>query len=234
MAVHRIDADRLRSIHLFKEVSDQHLPRLLKSASLRHVPARAILFREGERPTIFYTLIDGSVELFSEHHERRCTISVIHSSKPCLLTSIVNYRNPMSARTLERSHLLLVPAKVIHELIETDLGFACAATHELAGDCDEVIEDFKNHRLRKTIERLAHWMLRSEAKSGGTGRFSIPYDKRTLASYLGMAPENLSRNLAALASTGVVVRGRRVTLKDRAALAAAAGSAGLDMMAPTQ
>lgn len=223
MAVRRIDAEQLRSVRLFKEVNDRHFPRLLKSASLRHVPARTVLFREGERPTVFYTLIDGSVELFSETHERRCTISVIHSIKPCLLTSIVNDRNPMSARTLERSQLLLVPAKVIHALIETDLGFACAATHELAGDCEDVVEDFKNHRLRKTMERLAHWMLRSDAIGGGTGRFAIPYDKRALASHLGMAPENLSRTLAALASAGVIVRGRHVTLKDRSALAAAAG-----------
>jgi hypothetical protein len=39
-----------------------------------------------------------------------------------------------------------------------------------------------------------------------------------------MAPAKLSRNLATLAPAGVIVRGRRVTLNDRAALAARAGS----------
>jgi transcription initiation factor TFIID subunit TAF12 len=38
-----------------------------------------------------------------------------------------------------------------------------------------------------------------------------------------MAPENLSRNLSALAPAGLVVRGRRVTLNNRSALAAKAG-----------
>jgi transcription initiation factor TFIID subunit TAF12 len=38
-----------------------------------------------------------------------------------------------------------------------------------------------------------------------------------------MAPEHLSRNIAALAPAGLVVRGRRVTLNNRPALAAAAG-----------
>ena len=47
----------------------------------------------------------------------------------------------------------------------------------------------------------------------------IPYGKRVLASHLGMAPENLSRNLASLAPLGVAVRGRHVSLNDRAALA---------------
>jgi CRP/FNR family transcriptional activator FtrB len=219
----KIDANQVRSIHLFRDLSDLHFESLLKSASLRDIAPRTVLFREGDRPTVLFTLIGGSVELFSEHHERRCTIAVIRPIKPCVLTSIVEGRNAMSAQTLERSQFLLVSAKIIHELIETDLGFASAATHELAGDCHELIGNFKNHRLRTTIERLAHWMLRSDKNAGGSGRFAIPCDKRTLASYLGMAPENLSRNLAALAPAGLVVSGRRVTLNDRSALAAKAG-----------
>ena len=54
----------------------------------------------------------------------------------------------------------------------------------------------------------------------GAGSFAIPYDKRTLALYLGMTPERLSRNLSLLAPQGLVVRGRRVTLNNRRALAA--------------
>jgi CRP/FNR family transcriptional activator FtrB len=223
MAIRHDDAARVRSIRLFAGISARHVQGLLKTASLRHVARRTILLHEGKRPGFLYTLIEGSVELFSVHHQRRCTIAVARSVKPCVLTSIMCNRNPMSARTLERSQLLLVPAKFIHELIETDLGFARAATHELAHDYQELVEDLKNLRLRATMARLAHWMLRSDIRAGGTGSFAIPYDKRTLASYLGMAPENLSRNLSALAPDGLVVRGRRVTLNNRSALAAKAG-----------
>jgi CRP/FNR family transcriptional activator FtrB len=225
MISREIDAHRMRSINLFHRVSDSHFRKLLRSASLRTFRRRTVLFNEGERPTVLYTLIDGAVELFSEHHDRRCTIAVIRSVKPCVLTSILAQRNPMSARTLERSQLLLVPVNVVRELIETDLGFAGAVTQQLAGDCHEVIDDFKSHRLTTAIERLAAWMLRADSETGKRGQFAIPYDKGTLASYLGMAPENLSRNLAALAPAGLVVRGRRVTLNDRAALAARAGLA---------
>jgi hypothetical protein len=38
-----------------------------------------------------------------------------------------------------------------------------------------------------------------------------------------MAPEHLSRNVAALGAAGLVVHGRRVALNNRPALAAAAG-----------
>ena len=218
-----IDASKVRLVHLFRDLSDLHFHRLLNSALLRDFAPQIVLFREGDRPTVLYTLIEGSVELFSEHHEKWCTIAVIRSIKPCVLASIVEDRNAMSARTLEHSQFLLVPAKMIYELIETDVGFANAAAHELAGECHEAIGNFKNYRLRTTIERLAHWMLRSDKNAGGSGRFVMPCDKRILASYLGMAPESLSRNFAALASAGLIVHGRRVTLNDRSALAAKAG-----------
>ena len=97
--------------------------------------------------------------------------------------------------------------------------FARAIMYELAGELRELIKHFKNQRLRTTVERLAEWMLRSDQDAGGTGHFVIPYGKRVLASHLGMAPENLSRNLASLAPLGVAVRGRHVSLSDRAALA---------------
>jgi CRP/FNR family transcriptional activator FtrB len=125
----------------------------------------------------------------------------------------------MSVRTLARSDLLLVPLPVIHRLMDTDPAFARAIAYELAGDVRDIIEDFKSHRLRTSIERVAEWIIRSDEAAGGAGSFVIPHDKCTLASYLGMKPESLSRNLAALGSAGVSVRGRQVCVSDPAALA---------------
>ena len=219
MALSKSEADRARSIHVFSNVSEACLPSLLKLASMRYFPARTVLFNEGDRATALYTLIHGSVELFSEPNCRRSTIAIIRSAKPFVLTSLADEINPMAARTLERSELLLVPLKAIHELIDMDPSFARAIMYELAGELRELIKHFKNQRLRTTVERLAEWVLRSDQDAGGTGHFVIPYGKRILASHLGMAPENLSRNLASLAPLGVAVRGRHVSLNDRAALA---------------
>jgi CRP/FNR family transcriptional regulator, transcriptional activator FtrB len=219
MALSKSDADRVRSIRLFKNIADRSLPILLKSASVRHFSSRSPLFNEGDRANSLYTLLNGSVELFGEHHDRRSTIEVVRAMKPIVLTSIADDLNPMSARTLERSELLLVPLKVIHDLIETDPAFARTIIFELAGNLRDIIEAFKNHRLRTTMERLAEWILRADQDAGGTGHFVLPYGKRVLASHLGMAPENLSRNLASLAALGVVVCGRHVSFTDRAALA---------------
>src|SRR5271165_6885616 len=123
---------RARSIHLFDKVTDAYLPTLLKSASIRFFPGRVVLFKEGDRANALYTLMHGSVELFSEPNCRRVTIAIIRSAKPFVLTSLADEINPMAARTLERSEFLLVPLKAIHELIDMDPSFARAIMYELA------------------------------------------------------------------------------------------------------
>jgi CRP/FNR family transcriptional activator FtrB len=222
MALRDADAERVRSLSLFKDVGDAPLSALLKAASIRQFPTRCRLFIEGEQATTLYIPIEGAVELFNENHVRRSTVALIRSPRPFPLTSLAVDRNLLSARTLERSELVLLPLDVVHELIHADAAFARAMLNDMACYLCDIVEHFKNHRLRPGIERLAEWMVRSDQDAGGTGRFVIPYDKRTLASYLGMAPENLSRSLVSLASVGVSVQGRSVSLNDRAALAALA------------
>jgi hypothetical protein len=76
MALSEADAVQVRSIHLFKSLSEPSLPTLLKSASIKQFPARAELLSEGDRATTLYTLLQGSIELFSEHHDRRSSMAV--------------------------------------------------------------------------------------------------------------------------------------------------------------
>jgi CRP/FNR family transcriptional activator FtrB len=47
----------------------------------------------------------------------------------------------------------------------------------------------------------------------------MKYDKRSLASLMGISPEQLSRNFSSLADHGVVCRGRHIQITDRQALA---------------
>jgi len=219
----KANADLLRSISLFAGIADKNFPTLIAAATLRQFAPRTILFNEGDSPDNLYVVVQGSVELFSEHDERSFTAEVVRALRPLALYAILSDHNPLSARTLERSELLTLPGKAIADLLRQDAGFAYAAFQELAGECHDVVEGFKSHRLRSTTERVAHWMLHVDRRTGETGRIVIPFDKRVLASYLGMAPEHLSRSFATLAAAGVVVRGRSVTLTDKAALAQAAG-----------
>jgi CRP/FNR family transcriptional activator FtrB len=63
------------------------------------------------------------------------------------------------------------------------------------------------------VERLANFLLGCDQQNGGTGTFRLVIEKRTLASLLGMTPENLSRAFGTLAKYGIVVNGQEVRIE---------------------
>jgi len=219
----KVSAELIRSIPLFQGIAEQSVADIAGAARLRQCAPRTLLFVEDARAADLWVVLKGSVELFSEHDERYCTLAVIPAGRPLALHAVLSGRMALSARALEPSEVITIPAETIAALFRRDAALAEALMQELARESRELVEDFKNHRLRSTIERVAHWMLRGDRSSGETGRIVIPFDKRVLASYLGMAPEHLSRSFSALAAAGVEVQGRSVILNDRAALSEAAG-----------
>ena len=62
------------------------------------------------------------------------------------------------------------------------------------------------------VERLANYLITQKLRQGGHDTFTLPHEKRVLASLMGMTPENLSRALATLADYGVAVDGPQVTI----------------------
>jgi len=67
-------------------------------------------------------------------------------------------------------------------------------------------------RLLTAAQRVANYLMSRCPASATTSRvtFRLPYRKRILAGKLGLAPEALSRAFAALAASGVEVRGKVV------------------------
>jgi CRP/FNR family transcriptional activator FtrB len=209
------DAEQIRSVHLFREMADAHFASLMKAAFLQRFPAHVVLINETEKPDFLHVVVEGGVELFSPHDGRETTITIIRPVTTFILAAVVGDLPYLaSGRTLEASRILMIPAEAVRSVFDQEAAFARAVVWELSRAFRGVMKELKNQKLRTSIERLANWMLLANAQNGGRGHFTIPFDKHTLASRLGMTPENLSRNLAALGDYGVTVCGREVRLKD--------------------
>ena len=104
------------------------------------------------------------------------------------------------------------------DVFERDHAFARAIVNELAERYRSVVRALKNEKLRTSAERLANWILCADAQQGHQRNVELAFEKRTLASSLGMTPENLSRNLALLAKYGVRSSGRDIIIEDSTAL----------------
>jgi len=214
------DTEEIRSIRLFAEVAEEHLRALIGAAVVQRVDSRTLLAEEGEQAEFLHILLEGSVELFARTNEQETTITILRPVSVFLLPAVVaGMPYVASARTLKRSRVLAMRADAVRNAFDADAAFARAIVCELSRGFRRVLAELKNQKLRTSTERLADWLLRANAQLGDTGRFTLPSDKRTLASLLGMTPENLSRSLKTLSERGVVVHGRDILLKDPAGLA---------------
>ena len=215
------DSDRLvvRALPLFRDMADAHFDALMAAALLQNFPPHVVLLREGELPDFLHVLVEGTVELFAEHAGRETAIDTIVPTTTFILAAAIRDEVYLkSARTLAPSRVLMIPADAVREVFGRDAAFARAVVDELALRYRGVVRALKNQKLRTGVERLANWVLQADARAGASGRVSLTFEKRLLASLLGMTPENLSRSFAALAAHGVSSNGRTVLIRDRARL----------------
>jgi CRP/FNR family transcriptional regulator, transcriptional activator FtrB len=209
----------IRNLPLFRDMSEQNFNALMSAAFLQRFPAHVTLIAEGDTPDFLHIVVDGSVELFAQHDGRETTLDIIRPVATFILAAVIRDEVYLkSARTLSPSQILMVPAQVVRDVFDRDGVFARAIVNELAERYRDIVRAYKNEKLRTSTARLANWILGEDTRQGRTHMIALTIDKRTLASRLGMTPENLSRNLGQLTSHGIRVSGRDIVIEDMAAL----------------
>jgi CRP/FNR family transcriptional activator FtrB len=209
----------VRALPLFRNMEKNSFEDLMAAAELQHVPHHATLILEGTLPDFLHVVIDGSVEVFCTHDGHETTIDIMRPSAAFILASAI--RNDIylsSARTLAPSQILLIPAKQIRDVFDRDPAFARAIALELTEHHRNAVRALMDKKLRTGTKRLANWILRTDAMQGNQRTIELTLEKRTLASSLGMTPENLSRSLARLSKYGVKSSGREIVIEDSFAL----------------
>lgn len=207
------DIDLVRRLPLFASMEQANFDTLMQAAYLQQFPPQLELIAEGDEADFLHVLIEGRVELYAGTAGRETTLIVHRPVSTFILAAVLRDSvYLMSARTVEKSRLLLIPSSDIWIAFERDAGFARAIVLDLASSFRGVVKALKNQKLRSSVERLANYLIRQDAVAGGAGSFELPIDKKTLASLLGMTPENLSRAFNTLAPYGVEVDGPQVRL----------------------
>lgn len=213
------DIPEIRNLPLFRAMAETAFERAIRAAYVQNFPPQIELITEGEPADFLHVVIDGTVELFSSWHGRETTMATVRSLGTFILAATVkDAPYLMSARTLEKSRILLLPSEDVRAAFEADGEFARAVVTELAQCYRAVIKSTKNLKLRSSIERLANYLLRKQQTSGGRPAFHLDVEKRRLASYLGMTPENMSRAIKSLQPYGVMIEGSEVTIANPADL----------------
>ncbi len=209
------DFPDVRRLPLFSGMDDTTFAGLMRGAYLQNFPARVQLISEGDPADFLFVMVDGRAELYASWAGRETTMDMVGPEGTFILAAVLKEASHlMSARTFEKSRILMIPAGDVRAAFERDDTFARALVIELARCYRVMVKSQKNLKLRSGVERLAACLLKLNRAQGETGTVALPVDKRTLAALLGMTPENLSRAFGTLKPYGVLVQGAAVTLSD--------------------
>lgn len=214
------DLSSIRELPLFLSMQEEHFEALTQASYLQRFPPQVELIHEGDSPDFLYIVVEGAVELFAKSHDREASMAVVKPVGTFILAAVIkDAAYLMSARTTEKSRVLMIPAENIRAVFEKDDAFARAIVVELASCYRVLVKDHKSMKLRSGVERLANRLLKFHIDQNANGSIDLPYDKRTLASLLGMTAENLSRAFNTLKPYGVKVDGSCIYLEDLTSLA---------------
>jgi len=217
------DLPEIRALPLFRAMSETNFEALMSHAYAQVFPEGLELIREGDPADFLHVLVEGRVELYAEWRDSQCTMGIVDPVGAFIIAAcITDAPYLMSARTSERSRIVLVPAPDLKEMFLRDSAFAVSVINELALSYRTMVRHAKSLKLRNSRERIAAYLLQQSRLAGDRPTFLLPVEKRHLASYLGMTPENLSRALKSLEADGVKIDGGRVIVTDRAGLTALA------------
>lgn len=209
------DFPEIKSLHLFAEMSDAHFRTLMRGSYVQNFPPQIDMIEEGDPSDFLHIVLSGSVELYSSWNRRETSMATVRPVSTFILAATIrDAPYLMSARTLEKSRIALIPSEDVRAVFDVDAHFARAIVTELAHCYRSVVKNTKDLKLRTSLERLANYLLRLQKQNDAAAEFDLPIEKRRLASMLGMTPENLSRAFKSLQSYGVRVTGHRVSISD--------------------
>lgn len=209
----------IAKLPLFCEMADEQRDRIFEASLLQVFPPQLTLFEVGQSADFLHVLVDGLVELYTSNAGRDTTIAIVEPVRSFILAAVIaDMPYLMSARTLSPSRILLVPVGILREVICADQALMQEALNELALGYRGMVRSITDLKLRQSTERLGNFLLLQSGRARNADDFTLRFEKRLLASLLGMTPENLSRSFAALGKHGLRMDSSRVHIDDREAL----------------
>lgn len=201
---------------LFTPVSAAALHTLAAASTIRRYERDAVLFHAGDQPEYLHVLAQGSIQLSAGTPDgREAVVELLRPYETFILAAALTAQPYlMSARAVEPAHVLLIPQRLLLTELKADPELAVALLGSMAQQYRHLVREIKDLRLRTASQRLALYLLHLVESDGSGQAARLPYDKKLLASRLGMTPESFSRAIAELRRHGVDVRGDEVRITD--------------------
>jgi CRP/FNR family transcriptional regulator len=215
--------DRLRRVQIFSQLEDEALDRLAGLSTILHLARKELLFAEGEPYRGMFVVLKGLAVVYKESADGR--MLVLHVCRPGdSLAEVPLFEEghagyPAHARVTRPSEVVFLPRERFVPFLKQHPEVAWEMLRGFAARVKELTLQLEGVTLREVTSRLARYLLREVEAAGRLAEsepvLTLPLAKGSLASYLGMVHETLSRTFARLVNEKVLaIKGSEVTILD--------------------
>lgn len=218
-----VEPGLLHQFKLYRGLSEQTLSDLAHVAIPKKLRKGQKLWRQGEAPDGYYSVVSGLVKSFRETSDGREQILCLIGAGQQAGTMSVLSESPYPCHTsvLESGDFLYFPKAPFKEVVRQHHDLALQLLSGLASQCNVLANRIEDLSLHHAEERLGGYLLSLPVKSSTNAgpQVRLPVSKTTLASMLGLSRETLSRTFAGMQHRGLInIDGRMIELLDVEAL----------------
>lgn len=214
------ERETLLNSGLLSALGVESVAAMMEIAVIGNLPARQMLFREGEPADMLHCVLSGYIRVYKLDPDGREADVELYGPGDLIGASVVldGGRYAATAQAAEPALIARFDLKRVREIISRRPDLAVALANALSAQLSKAFASLANDRLHTAPQRVARYLLGHCPADGKAASFRLPYQKSLLAGRLGLAPEALSRAFSMLRSHGVSVRGRLVHIGDPEAL----------------
>lgn len=223
----------LRQLPLFEGVLPAEAETAFTDAAVLTRDPGTVLFEAGMPAETLYVVVVGRVRLSFGGRDTGGSrlLGVLGSGDTIGLAALLRGElYPVTAVVVDDALLVALPVACVQRLMDEQPAIAARLVGDMGAKLARFVRDaggFAQRSARARVARLLDDLHRSVGASADAGEISFGEPKRLIASRLAMTPETLSRELHALAESGLIESRRtRFRVLDAAGLARAAEDGG--------
>jgi CRP/FNR family transcriptional regulator, anaerobic regulatory protein len=211
-------------------LDSEHLLRLGQYARRQTVGPGIELMAAGERPERYANILSGVVKLSKVTPDGRQQVVGLQFA-PDFLGRPFTETSDISAVTASAVCLCLFPRTALETLACESPDLMRQLHQQALRELDEARDWILTLGRKTATERVASFLLLvarhiDPERAAPVPRFDIPLDRASIADFLGLTVETVSRQLTGLRKAGIIAIGksRHITVPDYPALEAVSGS----------
>jgi CRP/FNR family transcriptional regulator len=203
----------IKNLTIFANLNERELEIILQNCHIQDYREGEIIFSDNQEITNFYIVLEGLVKLskINENGEE-LTINIINSGG--YLTDISGKTFLATSKTLSETIVLIIGLNNFKKQLRENHSLAINMLFDLSSQNRALDNHISTLKLNDSKHKVGQFLLKNAFIKGKKYKnTNLTIKKSDIASYLGIKPETLSRNLEKLKNDGeIMVEKNRIIL----------------------